>query len=96
MALDTVIDAARLTRLGITGAMATLLTGKTISQAADTFLEDLVILIGIHGTTRPATISYSVDGQAVNFSYSELERLVAFLRQSRTSGGPQSMPVRFA
>jgi hypothetical protein len=95
MPADTVIDAERLTRLGITGAIATLLAGKTVAQAAEILLDDLDILLATNGAKREGKVSYSIDGQSVTIDVHQAELLRSYLIRvkSTSGGGPVTLGV---
>lgn len=87
MPASTVIDAPRLARLGITGAIATLLTGKTIAEAAEILLDDLDILLATNGSRREGKVSYTIDGQSVTIDVHQAEILRSYLIRMKSTGG---------
>ncbi len=95
MAFDTVITAGRLTRLGITGDIATALTDLTLADAAELMLDDLVLLLGVAAAQSQGTISYTINGRSTSIGYDQAMRVVALLRSAKNANGPAIMGVMF-
>jgi hypothetical protein len=94
MASSTIITADRVGRLGLSEAWGRALIGKTIAQACELYLEDLTIVIGAGAIDQRGMVSYTLEGQTVQTSMSEVTKVVAFLReQRRSSNGPMLLRV---
>lgn len=96
MAASTIISDAILGLSGITDtAMRAAITGKTIAEAAATYLDIIQLGIAEAYRLKRGVVSYAIDGQSATMSIQDADRLVAFLTRMRsTGGGPVSMRVR--
>lgn len=92
MASSTIITSERLARLGIGAALTALLTGKTIAEACDLYLEDLTIVIGAGGVDAKGMVSYTLEGQSKTTSMEDVRKLREFLIAQKSAGrGPVAM-----
>jgi hypothetical protein len=97
MPADTILGDDLLGLAGVTGTWAVLLRGKTKAEAAALYLDVVELAIAHAQTARRAVVKYTLDGQYVETSMDEAERLLAFLRRMKSTagGGPRAMRVRF-
>lgn len=98
MAGSTILDANLLAVAGVSGALATLLTGLTVVAAREKIEAIMAAKIAGSVAGRGDRTGYSVDGQSLTFNTADLETARALLvRLSRSyGGGGTAIPVAFA
>jgi hypothetical protein len=96
MAASTVITSDMLALAGVTGAVATALSGKTIAEAADLLLDVVRLSIANARLTAKDVVSYTLQGQSVTTSMDDASKLVDFLVKMKSAGrGPVILPIVF-
>lgn len=95
MAYDTVINATHLAIAGVTGDLATLLSGKTVAQAAEE-VEAILAAVLAKGVAAGGVVRYALDGQSVETSIEQLLSARDALRaMKRETAGPIMLAVEF-
>lgn len=99
MAMDRIIDAGLLRRVGVVVGtpLYLALSGMTISAAVIQLREELAIKLAVEGMNRGAVNSYTVNGRSVTATADLVERTLKILdglSASANGGGPISMAVR--
>ena len=96
MAYDSVITANHLAIAGITGALATLLSGKTVAQASAEI--DIIYALVLSGKVAAGGIvRYSLDGQSAETDIATLEKARNLLgKLAGESCGIHMLPVEFS
>ena len=96
VAYNSIITATHLAIAGVTGDLATLLSGKTVAAASDE-LEIVMAAVLSNGVAAGGMVRYSLDGQSVETSLDTLIRTRDALRNmARATCGPSMLPIEFS